>query len=197
MRRAPGAAALLAAILALAGTGPALAEDSLAQPVPAPSAARPDTPVASSRLVEEARALDGARLAFEGEAIGAALSRGGYAWLNLSDGSYAIGIWLPRAETGKVRRYGSYTGKGDLVRVEGVFHRSCPEHGGDLDIHAEQLEIVAAGAPAAHPVGRGRLILAGALLLAGLAVVHLWRRTGRGGRSPSRGGQRRWGQTSD
>ena len=183
MRRSLGPAALLAAALVLAGPSPGLAA---AQDAPSPAVAAP-TP--SNLLVEEAKALDGTRLVFEGEAIGDPLARGDHVWINLSDGSYAIGVWLPRAEAGKVRRYGSYAGRGDTVRVEGIFNRACPEHGGDLDIHAERLEIVAAGAPTAHPVGRGRLILAAALLLAGLALVGLWRRIGVEGRTPDGKGQ--------
>jgi hypothetical protein len=34
---------------------------------------------------------------------------------------------------------------GDMIEVTGVVHRSCPQHGGDLDIHAEKIRKVQEG----------------------------------------------------
>jgi hypothetical protein len=152
----------LAAILSLACSFAAFAETAKATP--------------SSELIERAKALDGQKLAFEGEAIGESLPRGEYAWVNVEGDSYAIGVWLPRSELAKIERYGSYSWKGDRLRVVGNFHRACPEHGGDLDIHAASIEILERGSPIPHPTAVARIIAAVILLASGVASFALWRR---------------------
>jgi hypothetical protein len=54
----------------------------------------------------------------------------------------------------KISLVGGYGKKGDNVRVEGVFHRACPEHGGDLDIHAGSVTVLSTGARVAMPLSR-------------------------------------------
>jgi len=82
---------------------------------------------------------------YSGEVIGDIMKRGEYAWINVSDENNAIGIWVPYVETEKIKYTGKYRYKGDIVRISGVFNRACPEHGGDLDIHAKSIEIIEKG----------------------------------------------------
>jgi hypothetical protein len=131
--------------------------------------------VGSAELIARARELDGREVEFVGEAIGESMRRGDHVWLNLLDAGGAIGIWASRVDLPAIRCFGSAAARGDTLRVRGIFHRSCPEHGGDLDIHAVALEVVARGelkAVALHP---GRMALAAGLLLAAAAVFFLWR----------------------
>ncbi len=58
----------------------------------------------------------------------------------------------------QIRFVGSYRYCGDRVLVIGTFHRACPEHGGDLDIHAVRLEVVAPGFEKKYPLDRARLV---------------------------------------
>ena len=53
--------------------------------------------VDSSILIEHAKSYDYQTVTFEGEVIGDIMVRDDYAWINVSDGSNAIGIWVPAA----------------------------------------------------------------------------------------------------
>jgi hypothetical protein len=102
--------------------------------------------VGSSELIDHAADYDGKTVVYEGEAIGDVLPRGDYAWLAVSDGDNTIGCYVKASDAEKVSYLGKYGIKGDTVRIRGVFFRACAEHGGDLDIHADSLEILHAGA---------------------------------------------------
>lgn len=133
--------------------------------------------VSSTDLIERAKEYDGQSVVYEGEVIGDILLRGDYAWLNVSDGVNTIGCWVSAAQTDPISVCGGYGKRGDTVRVSGVFHRACAEHGGDLDIHADSLLIVRAGAPAVQTYPKSLLIAACALPLPAAALLILvWKR---------------------
>jgi hypothetical protein len=102
-------------------------------------------PITSSDLIQEAGQYDGKTISYRGEAIGEVMKRGNFCWVNIHDGKNAIGIWLSGEQAGEIRHTGNYRSIGDEIEVVGIFHRACPEHGGDLDIHAESLRKVASG----------------------------------------------------
>ena len=125
--------------------------------------------VDSNTLIEQAIAYDGQEVVFTGEGIGDVLNAGDHVWLNLSDGSNAIGVWVDKALTGDIQNVGRYAKHGDTVQIRGFFHRVCPDHGGDLDLHAQSLTLIQRGNTVAHPVAwwKGPL----ALLLTALAIT--------------------------
>lgn len=129
----------------------------------------------SADLIAMAHAMDGREVEFTGEAIGELMPRGSHAWLNLLDSEVAIGIWVDRADLPVIRYFGSASALGDTLRVRGTFHRSCPEHGGDMDIHAVTLEVVVRGELKRVPLQAGRMVMAAGLLLASAAAFLLWR----------------------
>ena len=131
--------------------------------------------VGSAGLIERARELDGREVEFVGEAIGEPMRRGDHVWLNLLDSGGAIGIWANRADLPAIRYFGSAAARGDTLRVRGIFHRSCPEHGGDLDIHAATLEVVSPGELKRETLHAGRMALAAGLLLSAAVAFFLWR----------------------
>lgn len=133
-------------------------------------------PVSCAALIDHGRDYDGKEILFQGEAIGEPMRRGDHAWVNVLDGSGAMGAWMPAADVASFAHYGSYREKGDLVALCGVFHRACPDHGGDMDIHVESIEVLARGHAQAHPVGRSELILAPLSLLAAAGLYAFWRR---------------------
>jgi hypothetical protein len=96
-------------------------------------------------LVEKAKQLDEKTITVQGEVIGEALERGEYTWININDGTNAIGIWMPKEYSDKIKVYGGYKNKGDIIQVKGTFNRACSEHGGDLDIHAKEVKIIKNG----------------------------------------------------
>jgi len=97
-------------------------------------------PISSLELINNAKQYDGQVVVFEGEAVGEVMVRGNYAWVNLNDGSNAIGAWMPKDLAENIKYAGSYKQRGDWAEVVGIFHRACPEHGGDLDIHTQSLK---------------------------------------------------------
>jgi len=132
--------------------------------------------VSCKELIDRGRDYEGKEILFEGEAIGDPMRRGDHAWVNLLDSSGAMGAWMPARDLASFVHYGSYREKGDLVRLRGVFHRACPDHGGDMDIHVESIEALARGRAQAHPVDRAELLLAPLSLLAAGGLYAFWRR---------------------
>ena len=102
-------------------------------------------PVSSTELINNAKNYDGKTVAYSGEVIGDIMKRGEYAWVNVSDGQAALGIWLPKDLTRDILYSGSFKFSGDWIEVAGIFQRACPQHGGDLDIHAQALRRISSG----------------------------------------------------
>ena len=116
-------------------------------------------PVSSTELINNAKQYDGKMVVYQGEAIGDIMVRGEYAWINVNDGKSAIGIWLNKKFTGDIRYTGTYKTKGDLVEIEGIFNRSCKEHGGDLDIHATSIRKIKEGFAVYEPLDSRKIRL--------------------------------------
>ena len=127
--------------------------------------------VTSTDMIEQAAALDGQTVTYSGEVIGDIMRRGDNAWINVSDGNNAIGVWIPTDWITDVHTAGRYAEQGDEVRITGVFHRACREHGGDLDLHATQITLLSKGFETAHAVEPTRIVLAVILTLAAIGVL--------------------------
>jgi len=112
--------------------------------------------VSSTELINNAKGYDGQLVVYQGEAIGDVMRRGNFAWINVNDGRNAIGIWVEFAQTKDIIYTGNYKARGDVVETSGIFHRACPEHGGDLDIHAQELRIVEPGAHRPERISAGK-----------------------------------------
>ena len=132
--------------------------------------------VSSTDLIHNASEMDGQLVSYTGELIGDIMQRGEYTWLNLSDGSNAIGVWAATDQLGDIAVPGRYGQVGDQVQVTGVFHRACSEHGGDLDIHAEQLLLIEKGHTVTHPLSAVRFILAVVSAGVGAGIIFTLRR---------------------
>jgi hypothetical protein len=146
--------------------------------------------VSSTDLIEKAKALDGREVEFTGECIGDVMPRGDHLWVNLSDGANALGVWMAREDLPPLHSLGSYRERGDTLTVRGIFRRSCPDHGGDMDIHAFTATVIKPGTPTAHPVSAGSIIVAAILILASLASFILWKKDNAPSRPPSVRGYR-------
>jgi hypothetical protein len=154
----------------------------------------PNSP-SSTELVEQPSRYNGTVISFKGEAIGEAMVRGSDAWIHLNDDAYmnrnveegapldgfnsGMPVWLPAPQAEKIGIFGDYKHEGDVVTVSGTFNAACAQHGGDMDIHATELQVDAPGHGAQDPIPRWKLVLAGCLTL---AVLLLWAANRRAGR---------------
>lgn len=132
-----------------------------------------------SDIVEKASSYDGTIVAIEGEIVGDVMARGDHSWINILDSGTAVGIWADNDRLPEIAYLGNYDAIGDRVYITGIMHRACPEHGGDLDIHAETIVLVKKGIPISHPLDLTRLCAAIAFSLSGILLAVLWRKRGR------------------
>lgn len=124
--------------------------------------------VSSVELINNAKQYDGKVVDYQGEVIGELMRRGEYAWINVHDGSSAIGIWLHKDLTSYIVYTGSYKSKGDTLVITGIFHKNCLQHGGDLDIHAQAVRKVNSGGITSEKLNfskRNQAIVLGGLCL--------------------------------
>jgi hypothetical protein len=121
--------------------------------------------VSSMDLIENAKALDGKTVVYKGEAVTAILARGENSWVNTSDGSNAIGVWCASGLLGSIKHLGGYKVRGDILEVRGTFHRACPVHGGELDIHADSVNIIEEGYVMKEKLDKDKLKFSAIILL--------------------------------
>jgi len=122
-------------------------------------------------LVTQSQVYDGKTAVVEGEAVGPLLREGRFVWVNVHDGDRAMGVWMRDSSAYAVTHTGNYTKHGDQLRVSGVFNRACVLHGGDSDIHAENVTRIRSGYRVAHPIPNGKKNLMAFWLLAALFSV--------------------------
>jgi hypothetical protein len=135
--------------------------------------------ISSTDLIEKASYYNNKTVEYQGEVIGDVMVRGDYAWVNLNDGINAIGIWAKKdLLAGLIKYRGDYNYKGDILLVNGIFHRACPQHGGDLDIHLEAVAKIKDGFATPHPLSFRKLIqaLAVFIMALGFAILYNLRR---------------------
>ncbi|MDD5408824.1 MAG: DNA-binding protein [Candidatus Omnitrophica bacterium] len=134
--------------------------------------------LSSSELIGKAKEYDAKLVTYTGEAIGDIMLRGEFAWVNINDGDNALGVWMNVSLAKEINFTGSYKTRGDRVEVTGIFHRACPEHGGDLDIHAQSLRKLGVGRTVNQRLNLDKknlsIFLFGALIL--IWILTLFRR---------------------
>jgi len=110
----------------------------------------------SKVIIDSSEQLNGQEIKYQGEAIGDILYRNNKenGWVNINDGTNAIGVWMNKEQLEKINTLGKYQTKGDIVLVTGKINSACEEHGGDLDIHATEIEIVENGYTQIEPINQ-------------------------------------------
>ncbi len=101
--------------------------------------------VSSTELIENGQRYDEKEVVYEGEVIGEIMQRRDGVWVNINDGENSIGVWMPSELAAVIKYKGSYKAMGDILEVTGIFHQTCVQHGGDLDIHATSLRKIKSG----------------------------------------------------
>lgn len=133
--------------------------------------------VTSTQLIEEAKAYDTKEIIYTGEVIGDIMQRGDHSWVNISDGSNAIGVWILSDLVRDIKFTGRYKVKGDTVKVTGIFYRACKEHGGDMDIHASDIKILKQGYKISEAIGIWQAVFTVlGLVLTILLSIHIFRK---------------------
>jgi aspartyl-tRNA synthetase len=127
-------------------------------------------------LIENAKRVDGKEVVVCGEVIGERMDRGENAWINLSDKTNAIGIWLNNRDADKILNYGNYKKQGDIVSVKGVFHNACKEHGGEADLHCISIEIMKEGKTVNRQLSAAKIIGAAIAVSAALLMIAVSRK---------------------
>ena len=124
-----------------------------------------------TELIENSKKIDNSNITLKGEAIGEAMNRGKYSWVNISDGSTAMGIWIKYEQAQSIKNFGKYGYKGDIIEINGTFNRACKDHGGDMDIHASSIEIIDSGGSITIPISNNKKIIATILTVLTLTLT--------------------------
>ena len=127
--------------------------------------------VSVNNLIENARDYNSKTVEIKGEAIGDVMIRGNFGWINILDNTGAIGVWAKKEDLEKIEFKGGYKNIGDTIKVIGTFNRACDEHGGDTDIHAEELLIAKRGHRVEHPIDQRKVIWLAVLLFVVLGLI--------------------------
>lgn len=132
-----------------------------------------------NNLIENSKKIDNNKITLKGEAIGEAMNRGEYSWVNISDGSTAMGIWIKTDGVKSIKNFGKYAYKGDIVEVSGTFNRACSLHGGDMDIHASSIKVINTGERITIPIGKSKkniaIVLTFITLILGLFYMRFYK----------------------
>jgi hypothetical protein len=98
-----------------------------------------------TEILNRASELDGQTVVLRGEAIGECIERRDYCWINVSDGTIAIGVWMKKELVQRIGFWGGPEMRGDIVHVSGIVHRADALRGGELDVEALDLHVAEAG----------------------------------------------------
>jgi len=128
-----------------------------------------------NELINESLSLDHQTVTIEAEVIGEVLERGDMAWINVNDGTNAIGVYLTLEQTASLQYFGDYNHTGDTVLITGVFERSCIEHGGEMDIHATEIVITKIGETRIHVISPMKFVLFLMLFSSALMLLYFKR----------------------
>lgn len=112
-------------------------------------------------LLSAGKRQDGRDVSFTGEAVGSPIvADADHVWVNVKGGGAMVGVYMDAELAKKITHYAAYEQTGDMITVSGTYHLACPDHNGELEVHAEQIEINAEGEswtssvnPAAYAVG--------------------------------------------
>ncbi len=122
------------------------------------------------------RARDGTMVLLSGEAIGEDLhADSSHRWVNVLGDSLAVGVYMTNDEAARITTYGDHTHEGARVEVFGMLNIGCDQHGGEFDVHAEQVSVLIEGQPTERPIAPWKGVAAAAFFVVGLVEWRLLR----------------------
>lgn len=124
-------------------------------------------------LVSINRALNDNQVSFEGEAVGDIVNGGESSkWVNVMGASNAvISVFMTDDQASLVDDLGGYHSSGTHLKITGVYHIACPEHQGELDVHASNVEVTKVGELTEHRISPVRFEAAVVICVAALVVL--------------------------
>lgn len=123
-------------------------------------------------IINNMSEFDGKTVTIEGEAIGEVMNRGAYSWLNINDGTNAIGVYLKSSQAERIKTFGDYKHVGDTVHISGLFSKNSVVHGGDVVIDCSSLEIVHRGSVVEEHIPTTKVAIAALLLFTGFILTY-------------------------
>ena len=97
-------------------------------------------------LLSAGKRQDGRDVSFTGEAVGSPIvADADHVWVNVKGGGAMVGVYMDAELAKRITHYAAYEQTGDMITVSGTYHLACPDHNGELEVHAEQVEINAEG----------------------------------------------------
>ncbi|MBU0633489.1 MAG: hypothetical protein KKB82_00900 [Candidatus Omnitrophica bacterium] len=115
--------------------------------------------VSTADLIKESAFWDGQIVVISGEAVGVPIKLERNVWLNIYDGKRAIGVFCSKNAVQSLN-FGDYNYTGDVLEVTGKFNAHCPEHRGEMDMHAESIKITSCGWRRTHRPAAAKVKLA-------------------------------------
>lgn len=115
-------------------------------------------------LILKSAEFDGKIVHIKGEALLETLEQRDGNWVNINDGTNAIGVFTTPEITNQIQYYGDYHTTGDTIELIGEFHRACKVHGGDLEVHLTKLVQIQKGKPVNHVIDLSKVFVAIVLL---------------------------------
>ncbi len=112
-----------------------------------------DSRVSLEELINNPDKYDQKSVSFKAEIIGDPLfEAGGGHWLNFSADGYYLGVFTQDASlVEKIKHWGSYQEKGDIIEVQGVFYKNCRQYNKRF-LHLTSLEVAKEGGKTEHLV---------------------------------------------
>jgi hypothetical protein len=96
-------------------------------------------------LFDSPDTYDGEEIITQGEVVGDIISQGKNFWVNIKTEEYFIGVFLEEKDRVNIKKTSRYMMTGDVIRVKGIYNKSCSKHFGEQDIHIENLTVVKQG----------------------------------------------------
>lgn len=143
-----------------------------------------------NEILSKPQSYDGKTVILTGEVVGIAIkSENGY-FIQLNQDPYtersiaeggrpqgqnvSIAVYVKREMLEKISNFGDFKTKGDIVTVRGKFNLACNLHGGETDIHADELIILKPGYALKHSYNK-HLAFVSVILFAFSAFLFLFR----------------------
>ncbi len=143
-----------------------------AQDVEALNSPSPYSSVDVRSLLSAGKRQDGSDVVFTGEAVGSPIiADEGHVWVNVKNAGAMVGVYMSTELAGQIAHYATYEQTGDMITVQGIYNLACADHNGELEVHAEQVEVNAQGESWTNPVNPATYVVGIVLIVAGLALT--------------------------
>lgn len=133
-----------------------------------------DNPTSINDLVGNPSEYDNQTVTLTGEVIGELMVRQDGCWVNMNDGTNAVGIWISKTDADLIEIFGDYKHTGDTITVTGIFYESCPEHGGEPDVHGSSLSVENRGVEQRETISVEKILLAVGVVSAALILFIIY-----------------------